>query len=151
METFGLSIKAKVNGTWQNAHKVHVKNNGWKQVRTVHNKVNGTWQKTYEYEYVYTLASGAHGSIDLDDYALDKFHNVRFIVPSNAQVVATNTSTPAIKTGTGYGGTLVIENHGKIYGRGGSGGDGGDSNSSTAYNGDTGIDGGDAILLECDK
>ena len=146
-----MSIKTKVNGNWTEVSKAYVHTgSGFLQARAVFVKVDQNWVKSYEYEFVYTLASGAHDSIDLDDYTLDKFHNVRFIVPSDAQVIATNTSTPAIKTGTGYGGKLIIENHGKIYGRGGSGGDGGDSNSSTAYDGANGADGGNAILLECD-
>ena len=149
-EISGLSIKTKVSGTWQNA-KPHVKVSGtWEPVRTVWSKVNGGWVSTYEHEYVYTFAAGTHTDVDLDTLGLDKFNHVRIVIPSNATLIASSTSTYALKTGTGYGGTLTIENNGVVYGRGGNGGGGGYQypSAGSMITPEAGGSGGDAIHIE---
>lgn len=49
---------------------------------------------------------------------------VRFIVDSAVDIIAPNTATPALTEGTNWptGNTPIVENHGRILGRGGDGG-----------------------------
>jgi hypothetical protein len=124
MEMCGLSTKVKVSGAWTDA-KPHVKVSGsWIKVKKGYSKVSDTWENTYEYESVYTFSSGTHTDVDLDTLSLDKYHNVKVVIPSDAVLVASTTSTYALKTGTTYT-KLTIENNGKILGRGGNGGNAG--------------------------
>jgi hypothetical protein len=150
-ETFGLSIKSKVSGTWQDSHPYAKVGGTWQRVLKAYTKVSGTWQTSYQWEYVYTYSSGEYTDQDFDNLGLDKTNNVRVIVPSGTIIIASSTSTYAIKTGTGYGGNLIIENRGRILGRGGNGGNGGTSGSggSAGAAGTAGQSGGNAIHVEC--
>ena len=149
-ETSGLSTKVKVSGAWTDA-KPHVKVGGtWTRVKKAYSKAGGSWDLTYEYESVYTLNTGEQvGTIDFDSLALDRYHNVRVVVPAGATLVAPSTSTYAVKTGTSHNAKITLENNGAIYGRGGNGGDAGyrvsGSNSPSPQAGE---DGGDAIHIE---
>jgi len=149
MGTFGLSIKVKVGGSWVSSIPSVKVSGAWTKVKKAYAKVAGTWQTTYEYESVYTFSVDTHTDVDLDALGLDKYHNVRVVIPSGAVLVASTTSTYALKTGVGYSGKLTIENNGKILGRGGRGGHGGASSSSyPRLSGKTGTDGGVAIHIE---
>lgn len=145
-----MNIKTKVGGTWQTATP-HVKVSGtWEKVKKAYAKVGGSWQTTYEYEWVYTFSAGEHTDVDIDTLAgIDKYHNVRIVIPSNATLVASSTSTYALKTGSGYSGTLTIVNNGSILGRGGNGGNGGFGYSyNEIANATNGTAGGKAMYIE---
>ena len=148
-----MSIKSKVSGVWESILP-HVKAGGtWKPVRNVHTKVAGTWEVTYRHEYVYTFDAGVHTDVDLNlaSLGLDKFNKVRIVIPADASLVASSTSLYALRTGTGYGSTLTIENNGVILGRGGNGGGGGSGYSYNEVHGPSGgTAGGPAIYIECD-
>lgn len=148
MEMYGLNTKVKVSGAWTDA-KPHVKVGGsWTKVKKGYSKVSGTWENTYEYESVYTFSSGTHTDVDLDTISLDKYHNVKVVVPSDAILVASSTSGYALKTGTTYV-KLTLENNGKILGRGGDGGNAGYGYSYNQIAQPTdGTDGGIAIHVE---
>jgi len=145
MEISGLNIKINNNGTWVTPVPYVKVSDSWAKARRVYTKVAGSWHNIYEHEYVHTFSVSTHTDVDLDTLGLDKYHNVRVVIPSGATLVASTTSTYALKTGTGYGGTLTIENNGKILGRGGNGGGGGRSSSFDGYNGGAG---GIAIHIE---
>jgi len=148
-EISGLNIKAKVGSTW--VDPVIQANIGgtWTKVKKAYGKVGGTWQKTYEYESVYTFSNGVHTSVDLDALSLDRFHDVRIVVPSGATLVASSTGTFALKTGTSHNAKLTIQNFGTIIGRGGNGGNGGFGYSYNQIAGATnGTSGGTAIHIE---
>jgi hypothetical protein len=151
MEMCGLSTKVKVSGAWTDA-KPHVKVSGsWVKVKKAYSKVSGTWENTYEYESVYTFSSGTHTDVDLDTLGLDVYHNVKVIIPADAVLVASTTSTYALKTGDGFttGRKLTIENNGKILGRGGNGGNAGYGYSYNQIAQPTnGTNGGIAIYVE---
>ena len=82
-------------------------------------------------ETVVHISSSTNNGIVLDEYfkqhsgaypvATDK---VRFIVDAGVTIVAPNTSTPAIQEGTRWpaGSQMIVENRGRILGRGGDGG-----------------------------
>jgi len=148
-ETSGLNIKTKVGSSWVDPIP-HAKIGGtWTKVKKAYGKVGSTWQLTYEYESVYTFAAGTHYSVDLDALGLDRYHNVRIVIPSNANLVASSTSTYALKTGTSHGDKLTIENNGYILGRGGNGGNGGLGYSYNAIaNATSGTSGGKAVHIE---
>jgi len=149
MEIFGLSIKINNNGTWVTPVPYVKVSDSWAKVKRIYTKVSGTWRTIYEYGSVYTFSVAEHVDVDLDTLGLDKYHNVRVVIPSGAVLVASTTSTYALKTGTGYTGTLTIENNGKILGRGGRGGHGGNSSASfPRLVGQAGTDGGVAIHVE---
>jgi len=147
-EISGLNIKAKVGSTW--VDPVIQANIGgtWTKVKKAYGKVGGTWQKTYEYESVYTLAGGTHTDVDLDALGLDRYHNVRIVIPSNATLIASSTSAYALRTGTSHNATLTIQNNGKIYGRGGNGGNGGYRYPSSNLLPQSGGTGGRAVYVE---
>tara|TARA_R110000764_G_scaffold117211_1_gene204272 strand:+ start:1288 stop:2145 length:858 start_codon:yes stop_codon:yes gene_type:complete len=150
MGTYGLNTKVKVGGIWTDA-KPHVKVSGtWKKVKIAYSKVGGSWQKTYEYEWVYTFSAGEHTDVDIDTLAgIDKYYNVRVVIPSNATLVASSTNAYALKTGSGYSGTLTIVNNGSILGRGGNGGGGGSGYSYNEVHGPSnGTAGGYAMYVE---
>ena len=143
----GLNINAKVSGSWRNLTPYVKVNDQWQPVRMQRVKQGGIWRGVYEYNFTYTFSAGEHTDIDLDTLAgLDKFHHVTVIISANATLVASSTSTYALKTGSGYGGQLTIINYGKILGRGGNGGNGGSGN---ARQGQNGHNGGPAMLIEC--
>tara|TARA_R110000751_G_scaffold105858_4_gene201872 strand:+ start:375 stop:1211 length:837 start_codon:yes stop_codon:yes gene_type:complete len=147
-----LNTKVKVGGTWTVA-KPHVKVGGtWTKVKRAYSKVGGVWNKTYDYEWVYTFANGVHTDIDIDTLAgIDKFHNVRIVIPSGATLVASSTSAYALQTGSGYTGILTIQNSGKIIGRGGNGGNGGYGYSYNQIAQPTdGASGGPSVLIQSD-
>ena len=145
MGMFGLNIKAKAGGSWQTV-KPYVKVGGaWVAARIAWVKAAGNWKKAYEYEWLYTLPTGEINDFDIDTIAgIDKYHSVTITIPSGTTLVASSTSTYALRTGSGYGGTLKIINNGKILGRGGNGGNGG----TNSVNGAAGGNGGAAIYIE---
>ena len=150
-EIFGLSIKAKVGSTFHTVKPSVNINGNWRPVIKAYVKVGGVWQTTYEYEYVYQFVTGDFYDVDLDNLSLDKTHNVKIVINSGARLLASSTSAYALRTGTGYGGALTIENNGAIWGASGNGGGGGLSGSGAnagAAGGDGG-DGGDALYVEC--
>jgi len=144
-----LNIKTKVGGSWVDPVP-HVNVGGtWTKVKKAYGKVGSTWQQTYEYESVYTFANGVHTSVDLDALGLDRYHDVRVVIPSGASLVASSTSTYALKTGTSHVAKLTIENNGVILGRGGNGGNGGFGYSYNAIaNATNGTSGGIAVHVE---
>lgn len=149
-EISGLSTKVKVSGAWTDT-KPHVKLNGaWSRVKIAYAKQGGTWEPTYEFESVYTLATGIQvGTIDFDSLSLDRYHNVRVVVPSGATLVAPSTSTYAVKTGTSHNAKITLENNGVIYGHGGDGGDGGYRvDSQNMPDPEDGFNGGTAVFIE---
>lgn len=148
--TYGLNIKVKVGGAWTDT-KPHVKVSGtWSKVKKAYTKVGGSWETSYEYESVYTLNTGVQvGTIDFDALVLDRYHNVRVVVPSGATLVAPSTSTYAVKTGTSHNAKITLENNGVIYGRGGDGGNGGYRvDSQNQPDPEDGFNGGSAIFVE---
>jgi len=150
-ETSGLNIKAKVGSSWV-APIPHVNVAGtWTKVKKAYGKVGSTWEQTYQYESVFTFAATEHTDVDLDSLSLDRYHNVRVVIPSGATLVASSTSVYALKTGTSHTAKLTIENNGAILGRGGNGGNGGLGYSYNAIAHATdGTVGGVAVHLESD-
>ena len=149
-ETSGLNIKTKVGSSWVDPiPSVNVAGT-WTKVKKAYGKVGNSWKPTYEYESVYTLATGVQvGTIDFDSLSLDRYHNVRVVVPSGATLVAPSTSTYAVKTGTSHNAKITLENKGAIFGRGGDGGDGGYRvDSSNMPDPEDGFNGGSAIFVE---
>ena len=146
---YGLNTKVKVGGTWK-VTQPHVKTAGtWKKVKIAYAKAGGTWGKTFEYEWVYTFAAGTYSDVDIDTLAgMDKYHNVRIVIPSTVTIIASSTSAYALKTGSGYAGTLTIQNSGTVLGRGGDAGTGGHAYANNVEAGGTGGTGGDAIHVE---
>lgn len=61
-----------------------------------------------------------------------KANNKIVTIDASVTIGSLSTSSPALSTGTGFGGTLTIKNYGKIYGAGG----------------ESGLDGGTAILVQ---
>ena len=150
--TFGLNTKIKNNGSWVDAQP-HVKVGGtWQKVKKTYTKTGDAWKTGYEYEWLYTFADGVHTDVDIDTLAgIDKFHNVRIVIPNTATLVASATNTYALKTGSGYSGVLTIQNNGSILGRGGNGGNGGFGYSyNEIANATGGTSGGIAVHVESD-
>lgn len=146
-----MNIKTKTGSGWV-AAKPQVKlAGGWTKVKKAYSKVDTGWEQTYEYESVYTFAATEHTDVDLDSLGLDRYHNVRVVIPSGATLVASSTSVYALKTGTSHTAKLTIENNGAILGRGGDGGNGGLGYSYNAIAHATdGTVGGVAVHLESD-
>lgn len=139
-----MAIKIKDSGTFKDVDEVHIKDSGtWKRAKRVLVKDSGTWEESHRSTYYHTISSNTN-KVDLDLLSLDRFYDVVVTINSGVYVYSDDTSTPALKTGTGYGGTLTIINNGYIYGAGGTGGLGGGSNR----NGYAGTDGGTALSLE---
>ena len=150
-ETFGLSTKVKVSGAWTDAEPKVKLNGTWTRVKIAYAKQGNSWKPTYEYESVFTFSDTEHTDVDLDALSLDRYHNVRVVVPSGATLVASSTSTYALKTGTDHAAKLTIENNGSILGRGGRGGNGGFGYSyNEIANATNGASGGKAIYVESD-
>ena len=150
--TFGLNTKIKNNDSWVDAQP-HVKVGGtWQKVKKTYTKTGDAWKTGYEYEWLYTFADGVHTDVDIDTLAgIDKFHNVRIVIPNTATLVASATNTYALKTGSGYSGVLTIQNNGSILGRGGNGGNGGFGYSyNEIANATGGTSGGIAVHVESD-
>jgi len=130
-----MTIKIKDDDTFKEANEVHIKDGDtWKRTKKVHIKDDDTWKIAHESLATYTFtkdaapatdgAYGVYTDIDLDDYfdADDKFWNCKVVIDSDVAIIA-------LATGSGYGGTLTIENNGYILGHGGAGGDGGNASS----------------------
>ena len=147
-----MSIKAKVSGSYVTTTPSVKVAGTWTKVKKVYAKRSGSWSTPlYEYEWIYTFSAAIHTDVDVDTISgIDKYHNVRIIIPSGATLVASSTSTYALRTGVGYGGTLTIQNAGKILGRGGRGGNGGTSGSggNAGPAGTAGSAGGACIYIE---
>ena len=154
LEIYGLNTKVKVGSSWETVQKIHVKNGGtWTQVKRAYGKVGASWETTYEYEWVYEYSTGEHLDQDIDLISgIDKFHNVRIVIPSGTTIRSSLATGYALNTGSGYGGALTIENAGSILGAGGNGGDGGrgDQTSAAGNAGQDGQDGGSAINIQSD-
>src|SRR5207244_2526210 len=74
--------------------------------------------------------------------------NYQFTINAGVTIGSTNTSNPAVDTGTWPAGTkLWIVNNGTIIGKGGNGGDGGDYVASSINGGTAGSAGGPALTL----
>jgi len=151
-EIFGLSTKVKVGSSWETVQKIHVNAGGtWTQVKKTYGKVGASWETTYEYEWVYEYSATEHLNQDIDTISgIDKFHNVRIVIPSGATLRSTSATGSALHTGSNYSGTLTIENAGSILGAGGRGGDGGrgDRTSASGNAGQAGQNGGSAINIQ---
>lgn len=147
-ETSGLSTKVKVSGAWTNAEPKVKLNGTWTRVKKAYAKQGNSWKPTYEYESVFTFSATQHTNVDLDALSLDRYHNVRVVVPSGATLVASSTTTYALKTGTSHSAKITIENHGLIYGHGGKGGAGGYQYPSSMIAPQDGFSGGSAIHIE---
>ena len=148
--TSGLNIKTKVGGSWVTPIP-HANIGGtWTRVKKAYGKAGSTWQLTYEYESVYTLTSTTHTNVDLDTLGLDRYHNVRIVIPSGATLIASSTGNYALRTGTSHNAKLTIQNAGKILGRGGNGGRGGLSGSggNAGPAGGAGSSGGPSVYIE---
>ena len=133
-----MSLKVNDGGTWKEPTEVSVKDGStWKKSKVVWVNDSGTWKKAYERLRTYTFTKagapttdgsyGVYTDINLDDYftSADKLWNCKVVIDSDVAIVASSTSAFALTTGSGYGGTLTIENNGYILGRGGNGGAGG--------------------------
>jgi len=133
-----MSLKVKDSGAWEVPTDIWVKDGGsWSKSKSIWVKEAGAWEKAFERERVYTFTKanapdsdsgyGVYTDIDLDDYfdADDKFWNCKVVIDSDVAIIASSTTDYALTTGSGYGGTLTIENNGYIMGRGGNGGTGG--------------------------
>jgi len=138
-----MGIKVKDSGSFKDVDQVHVKDSGaWKKSKIVHVKDSGVWKISHESLVTYTFtkgdapatdgAYGVYTDVNLDQYfdAADKFWNCKAVINSDVVFIASSTSTYALNTGSGYGGTLTIENNGSIVGRGGNGGKGGNAYAS---------------------
>ncbi|WP_010197078.1 phage tail protein [Psychrobacter sp. PAMC 21119] len=82
-------------------------------------------------ETVVHITQSTNNGIELDEYYKQQSgsyptatDNVRFIVDAGVDIVAPNTTTPAIVDGSKWplGSEIIIENRGRILGRGGDGG-----------------------------
>lgn len=95
-----LSINVPINDAGRNETIVHIQNDSF----------NGLMLDEY-----YKKHSGAY-AVSTD--------TIRFIVDDNVNVIAPNTETPAIEDGLNWpaGAQIILENHGRILGRGGDGG-----------------------------
>jgi len=143
-----LNIKTKVGSSWVDpVPSVNVAGT-WTKVKKAYSKVDTGWEVAYEYESVYTFRAGYYTDVDLDSLGLDKYHNVRVVIPSDVNLYSSSTNAYALKTGEGYTGILTIENNGIILGRGGDAGDGGHAYANNTGSGGNGSDGGSAILIE---
>lgn len=86
---------------------------------------------TGHHETVLHISQSTTDGISLDDYYYTQYgaypaatDTVRFIVDDGVDIIAPNTATPAITEGANWptGNAPIIENHGRILGRGGAGG-----------------------------
>lgn len=106
-----LSINVPINDAGKNETVVHI----------TQSTTNGLVLDEY-----YKQQSGAYPS------ATDK---VRFIVDAGVDIVAPDTATPAITDGANWptGSQIIVENRGRILGRGGDGGNGAAMQRNDSY------------------
>ena len=131
-----MAIKVHNSTDWDVANDVHI-HNGTSFERTkrvlVHNGTDFVEQHRSNWSYTYTSDTN---QVDLDELTdIDKFYDVTITIDEGVTIYSDDTTIPAFKTGSGYGGTLTIINNGYIYGAGGVGGAGGADNGSNGSNG----------------
>ncbi|WP_199506842.1 MULTISPECIES: hypothetical protein [unclassified Psychrobacter] len=93
--------------------------------------VNVPITDTGHHETVLHISQSTNDGISLDEYYYTQYgaypaatDTVRFIVDDGVDIIAPNTETPAITEGANWSSNNppIVENHGRILGRGGAGG-----------------------------
>lgn len=117
-----LSVKSA--GSWATVKDLFVKHAGaWVPVQKAFVKSAGAWVEYYAAEVV-AIVSASVNDLDVstlfspEDWASTK--KKRVIIQPGVVVGATSVATAALRTGTGRGGLLFIENGGDIRGAGGA-------------------------------
>lgn len=116
-----MTAHANVNGTWRSGINWVKVGTTWKHPKGYVN-VNGHWHQFQEGpEYVYHITKtttnfNLHSAIGVPAF----YDTIRVVIDQDKIVYSTNVNTPAFRLGNAYSGkTVIIENHGKIFGHGG--------------------------------
>lgn len=132
-----MTLHVKESGAWKLVNGLWVKDAGaWKEVQFAYVKEGGLWKEFYANEVVVTLANSNNINIQSlfspADWASNK--KKRVIIPAGVTIGSTSVATPALRSGTGWGRLLRVENYGQILGAGGAanGGVGGDAFNAEA-------------------
>ncbi|MBB3445883.1 hypothetical protein [Rhizobium sp. BK379] len=119
-----MSISVKNNGTWTLVKSVYVRQAGvWVPAQKVLEKNAGTWTQVYAAEVVATISANTNNVVvqnlfSAADWADQKKKRIE-ILPG-VIIGSTSAGTPALRTGTGGVGEIIINNAGSIHGAGGA-------------------------------
>ncbi|QGZ13866.1 hypothetical protein PP939_gp078 [Rhizobium phage RL38J1] len=120
-----MPIWTKVAGTWKKVLDPEVKKNGaWTPVKVVSVKVGGVWQQVFAIEVVAFISANSLNvsmqSLFTSPIWTNPLIKKRVVVNSGVIVGSTNPAVAALRTGTGWAGTLQLDNYGEIQGAGGA-------------------------------
>ena len=119
-----MSLSVRHSGAWKDVVQPYVKQGGvWKPVRDGFVRQGGVWKNFYMAEAVVTLtASADQVSIRhlFNETDWTEARTKRVIIPNGVMIGSTNPAIASLMSGTGRGGSLIIENFGAILGAGGS-------------------------------
>lgn len=118
----------KVSGVWKQIVGVSHKVSGaWKDVNSMFHKVAGVQKNVFDAEIIKTISANAVDLILIDLFTPTEWNSSakkRVIINAGVTISgSTSTFAAVIQSSsytTGWGGTLTLENHGTIGGRGGA-------------------------------
>ncbi|QIG67945.1 hypothetical protein EVB55_010 [Rhizobium phage RHph_Y68] len=120
-----MTLYVKQSGVWTPVPNLQLKQSGsWSQVQVGYVKVSGVWKQFYVPEVVVTITSNTLNvnmqSLFTSAIWTNPAVSKRVVINSGVVVGSTLPGTAAIRTGTGWSGTLNLDNYGEIQGAGGA-------------------------------
>jgi hypothetical protein len=120
-----MTLHAKQAGAWSTVQSLYVKQSGvWVPVQNAYVKNAGAWVEYYSSEVVVTIAANSTNvnlSTLFTSAVWTSSTNKRVVINAGVTIGATSTGFAAVRTGTGWGGILTLQNAGTIQGAGGAG------------------------------
>ncbi|QIG69576.1 hypothetical protein EVB81_007 [Rhizobium phage RHph_I46] len=119
-----MSLYIKQSGVWTPVPTLKIKNAGsWSQVQVGYVKVSGVWRQFYVPEVLVTITANTLNVNIQSLFTSGVWTNPavakRVVINSGVIVGSSVPATAALRTGTGWAGTLTLENKGEIQGAGG--------------------------------
>jgi hypothetical protein len=120
-----MTLHAKQAGAWSTVQSLYIKQSGvWVPVQNAYVKNAGAWVEYYSSEVVVTIAANSTNvnlSTLFTSAVWTSSTNKRVVINAGVTIGATSTGFAAVRTGTGWGGILTLQNAGTIQGAGGAG------------------------------
>ncbi|QIG73784.1 hypothetical protein PP935_gp009 [Rhizobium phage RHph_N34] len=119
-----MALYVKQSGVWTPVPTLKTKNSGsWAQVQVGFVKVSGVWKQFYVPEVLVTITSNTL-NVNLQSLFTSGVWSSsavakRVVINPGVIIGSSVPATAALRTGTGWGGTLTLENKGEIQGAGG--------------------------------
>lgn len=118
-----MTLHARSAGAWATVQDLYIRQSGvWVPVQQAYVRNAGAWTEYYAAEVVVTIAANSTNVNISALFTSDDWTSVkkkRVIVQSGVTIGSTSPGTPAMQTGTGWGGQLTLDNNGTIQGAGG--------------------------------